>query len=104
MNARLFRFVVLLILLGGAVVVGLYAVEADKEARILCGLFEPGMSEREMDRVLGTAEFLQVVDTRERGQILRVVHTRWNLGRTGCRVTLMDGAVVSNAPWEGFGG
>jgi hypothetical protein len=91
--------VIVLLLLGTSVAVGLYAVEADKEVRILCGLFKPGMSEREMDRVLGTADFLQVVETREPGQTVRVVHSRWNLGRTGCEVGLADGAVVSNEVW-----
>ncbi|MEE4175575.1 MAG: hypothetical protein V2I57_15100 [Xanthomonadales bacterium] len=102
MNPRLFRFLVLSLLLIGVVVTGVYAVEADKEVRILCGLFKPGTSEREMDRILGTASFLDVVETRESGQTVRVVHSRWNLGRNGCRVVLADGALVSRQDWDAF--
>ncbi len=97
------RVLVSLILLGGAVVVGLYAVEADKEVRILCGLFKPGTPEREMDRIVGTANFLQVVETNEFGETVRVVHSRWNLGLRGCRVKLDDGVIVSYESWYGFG-
>ena len=97
------RVLVSLILLGGAVAVGLYAVEPDKEVRILCGLFKPGTPEREMDRILGTANFLDVVETSENGQRLRVVSSRWNLGRNGCQVALADGLIAGNPPWEGFG-
>ena len=98
------RVLVLLILLAGGVMVGLYAVEADKEVRILCGLFTPGTSEREMDRIVGTANFLQVVETREYGETVRVVHSRWNLGYRGCRVKLDGGVIAGNQTWNGFGG
>ena len=98
------RVLVLLILLAGGVMVGLYAVEADKEVRILCGLFKPGTSEREMDRIVGTANFLQVVETREYGETIRVVHSRWNVGYRGCRVKLDDSVIVGNETWNGFGG
>lgn len=100
MSARVIRALVGLVLLVGVVVTGVYAVEADKEVRILCGLFKPGTSEREMDRIVGTASFLEVVETRETGQTLRVVHSRWNLGRTGCRVRLDDGVIVANEGWD----
>lgn len=104
MSPRIARLLILLILAVGVGALGVNAVEADKEARILCGLFKPGTSEREMDRILATANYLQVVETREFGETVRVVHTRWNLGRTGCRVTLGGGQVVSNETWDGFGG
>ncbi len=104
MSSRAIRFLVLLILLAGGFLVGLYAVEADKEVRILCGLFKPGTPEREMDRIVGTANFLQVVETREYGETIRVVHSRWNVGYRGCRVKLDDGVIIGNEPWNGFGG
>ena len=104
MSSRAIRFLVLLILLAGGVVVGLYAVEADKEVRILCGLFKPGTPEREMDRIVDTANFLQVVETREFGETIRVVHSRWNLGYRGCRVKLDGSVIVGNEVWNGFGG
>lgn len=80
MSPRTIRMLVLLILAAGIGVVGVYADEADKEARILGGLFKPGMPEREMDRIMTTAEFPQVAETRAFGETVRVVHTRWNAG------------------------
>jgi hypothetical protein len=96
--------VILLFLVLGGVALGLYAVEADKEVRILCGLFKPGTPEREMDRIVATANFLQVVETSEFGETVRVVHSRWNLGYRGCRVKLDDGVITGNETWNGFGG
>jgi hypothetical protein len=104
MNARVLRLAILLLLALGGAALGFYGVEADKEVRILCGLFTPGTPEREMDRIVGTANFLQVVETNEFGETVRVVHSRWNLGLRGCRVKLDDGVIVGNETWSGFGG
>ena len=102
MSSKTIRLLVMLVLAVGIGVVGLYAVEAHKEARVLCGLFKPGTSEREMDRVLATANWLQTVDTREYGQTVRVVHSRWNVGMAGCRVVLENGGIASNESWNRF--
>jgi hypothetical protein len=102
MNSRFFRFLVLALLLIGVVVTSVYALEADKEVRILCGLFQPGLSETEMDRILGTAHFLRVDEPVEGQRGLREVYSAWNLGRNGCRVELADGLIIGSEAWNGF--
>jgi len=103
MSPRIARILILMILALGAGALAVYAMEADKEVRILCGLFQPGTPKSEMDRILGTAHFLDVVESFEDGRRLRVISSRWNMGRNGCRVGLADGVVVSKQDWEGFG-
>lgn len=102
MNARIVRIVIALLLIGGGVAVGIYASEADKEVRVLCGMFRPGTFEVEMDRVLGTAQFLEFEESVVGDRRIRVIHTPWNLGRNGCRVELKGGVVSSNQSWDGF--
>ncbi len=102
MSSRFFRNLVLLLLAAGAGALGFYAVEADKEVRILCGMFRPGTAEAEMDRILGTAHFLRVDESAEGQRELREVYSAWNLGRNGCRVALAGGVVVSSEAWNGF--
>lgn len=102
MNPRFVRAVILLLLLGAGIALGAYAVEADKEARVLCGLFRPGTAEAEMDRIIGTAHFLQVVETLEGERRVREVSTPWNLRSYGCRVRLANGAVVGKEAWDAF--
>ena len=116
MNPRIVSAAIALVLVLGGVVLGVYAVEADKEVRILCGLFRPGTSEAEMDRILGTANLLRVEETLDESardlpcespggeRRVREISSRWNLERNGCRVVLAEEVVVSNQAWERFGG
>lgn len=87
------------LLTSGGVVWGIYAVEADKEVRILCGLFQPGTPQGEIDRILGTANLLRVEESENRGILVRKVHSRLNLGRNGCYVELENGVTRSLERW-----
>ncbi len=102
MSTRIVRGAILLLLLLGIGAAGVYAVEADKEVRVLCGMFRPGTAEAEMDRIFGTANFLRVDESVEGQRELREVYSAWNLGRNGCRVALAGGVVVSSEAWNGF--
>ena len=104
MSSRAWRIVILIGLVLAGAVAAVYAVEADKEVRILCGLFKPGTPEAEMDRIIGTANLLRVEETREDERKVREVYSRVNLGRNGCRVTLAEGEVVQLQVRDGFWG
>ena len=80
---------------------GVYAVEADREVRVLCGLFQPGTPRAEMDRILSTAHFLRVEQSGEGDSLVRTVYSRVNLGRNGCVVEVDGGAVRSLQRWPG---
>ncbi len=104
LSSRGWRIVILTGLILAIAVGAVYAVEADKEVRILCGLFKPGTPEAEMDRIIGTASFLQVEEIREDERRVREVSSLVNLGRNGCRVTLAEGEVVQLQVRDGFWG
>lgn len=75
-------------------------VEAEKEARILCGLSRPTTPAAEIDRLFGTANLLRVAgDTVGSRVTLRVSSPR-NLGLSGCTLSLQDGAVVRRTDRE----
>ena len=102
MSTRIVRGAILLLLLLGIGAAGVYVVEADKEVRILCGLFRPGTPEAEMDRILGTANFLRIDESVEGQRDLREVYRGWYVGRHGCRVGRAGGVIVSSEAWDGF--
>jgi hypothetical protein len=87
------------ILLVAGLVWGIYAVESDREVRVLCGLFQPGTPRAEMDRILSTAHFLRVEESREADILARTIYSRINLGRNGCVVELAGGVVRHTRAW-----
>ena len=99
MTPRAQRLVIAALLVIGGAVWSVYAVEADKEGRILCGLFQPGTPQREMDRILGTANLLRVEESQADGRLSRKVYSRLNLGRNGCRVVLAEGRIQRLEHW-----
>lgn len=102
MSSNVIRKLIVLLFLAGAGVTGFYAFEADKEVDILCGLFKRGTTEAELNRIIGTASFLKVDETREDQRRVLDVYSQWNFGRNGCRVYVANGAVARNDTWNGF--
>lgn len=102
MSSRFIRAVILLLLVGAGIALGAYAVEADKELRVLCGLFRPGTPEAELDRIVGTAHFLRVAEFIEGERRVREVYSPWNLRTYACRVSLAGGVVAGNEVRDAF--
>lgn len=101
-RSLLLRWVLGAVALVAALWVALYWVEAEKEARILCALSQPGKAASEIDRMFGTANLLHVVrDSTPNGTTLHVASPR-NLSRSGCTVTVAEGVVQELVTFEHF--
>ncbi|HKI74886.1 MAG TPA: hypothetical protein VJ998_09595 [Pseudomonadales bacterium] len=83
---------------------GIYTNEAEKEVRILCSLFKPGITLDEVERILATANLLHVQAARSNGHHHLEVTSWYNLKLTSCTVLIEDGFVKSSsyrpAPWS----
>ncbi|MBX3174760.1 MAG: hypothetical protein KF709_10125 [Gemmatimonadaceae bacterium] len=79
-----------------------YWVEAEKEARVLCGLATVSTPESEVQRMFGTATLLRVEATVEGTTRELRAASPMNLGLSGCTVTMTDGAVSATVAWEHF--
>lgn len=89
-------------MLGAALGVLVYWVEAEKESRILCGLSRPGTASAEIDRLFSTANLLRVRRDSAGAQVtLRIASPR-NLLLTGCTLTLKDSVVTDRLIHERF--
>jgi hypothetical protein len=80
--------------LGVAIGVLVYWVEAEKESRILCGLSRPGTDLAEIERLYGTANLLRVRRDSAGSQVTYRIASPRNLSLTGCTLTLQGGVVT----------
>ncbi len=85
------------ILLAGWLAFSYY--EAETELEVLCSLFHKGQPRMEVERVLGTGEYLRFRTEAGTGGERIVAESPFNLRRTRCVVTLESG-VVSGAHYE----
>lgn len=93
-NARVLLVFARAIVAYGAFFLTMYWVEAEKEARVLCGLSKTGSSAREVDRTFGTANLLRVRSDSAGARRTLHVASAHNLHLSGCTLTIEGGVVT----------
>ena len=94
MKGKLVRYSTIAAIVLCAVVAGVYANEAAKEVRILCGLFKPGNTLASVEQILGTANLLHVETAMSKGYRHLEISSWYNFRMTGCSVKIEDDLVT----------
>ena len=103
MSGRVQRWVAVALVGFGVLVAGIYANEARKEVRILCGLFTPGSTLERVERILDTANLLHVTAEVSGGYRHLEISSWYNLRMSSCSVELVAEKVIRTSyqpiPW-----
>lgn len=68
--------------------------EAEREIRILCSLFHPGLDREQVVSTLETGGYLRYRTEADAGEALITVDSVYNLGSSRCAIELQGGRVV----------
>jgi hypothetical protein len=91
-----FRSVSIILIVGTIITAMVFANEARKEVKYLCGNFAPGVLQKEVIRQLNTGSFLHYAEeATDSGTVIRV-SSRLTLGLAKCDVYLNKNGEVLN--------